>query len=271
MNDSLVLLQETRLERGVIMARQAQELRRVPVFIPTLCRVRHGEKQLLQGQTVHQAGPDQLILMPAGEELHIRNLPGTHGYLAETVSLSHRLVQRFRERHGPVLETAPRPPDAHALCITPDGSALRAWDGLLSSIEHQEPAALREHHAEGLLLTLALSGHATLLLHDKRAPLCARIQSILLTDPAADWRVEQIATRLHIGASTLRRHLAQDGRHFRDILEDVRLGMALGWLQGGRRSIGEIARACGYASASRFAVRFRQRYGMSPSELRATL
>ena len=35
--------------------------------------------------------------------------------------------------------------------------------------------------------------------------------------------------------------------------------------------ISDIAAACGYASPSRFAARFRQHYGLSPRELRATL
>ena len=39
-------------------------------------------------------------------------------------------------------------------------------------------------------------------------------------------------------------------------------------LQTTRRTILEIALDCGYESPSRFATRFRERYGMSPSELR---
>jgi transcriptional regulator GlxA family with amidase domain len=35
--------------------------------------------------------------------------------------------------------------------------------------------------------------------------------------------------------------------------------------------VARIAAECGYDCASRFAVSFRQRYGLSPSALRATL
>ncbi|QZI68866.1 helix-turn-helix domain-containing protein [Pseudomonas protegens] len=53
--------------------------------------------------------------------------------------------------------------------------------------------------------------------------------------------------------------------------EAVLLGLALQWLQTTPRPIGEIAAASGYASASRFAVRFRKHYGLSPRELRAAI
>ena len=49
------------------------------------------------------------------------------------------------------------------------------------------------------------------------------------------------------------------------------MAYALSHLQTTRRSIDDIAHACGYASASRFAVRFRQRFGLSPRALRQAI
>ncbi len=84
-----------------------------------------------------------------------------------------------------------------------------------------------------------------------------------------DWTVADIAQHLNMGESTLRCQLANEGDSFRNILEGVRLATALQWLQTTSRPIGEVARACGYASASRFAVRLRSHFGLSPRELRA--
>ena len=56
-----------------------------------------------------------------------------------------------------------------------------------------------------------------------------------------------------------------------DILRECRLGQALMLLQTSPWPVARIAAECGYDCASRFAVSFRQRYGLSPSALRATL
>ena len=68
--------------------------------------------------------------------------------------------------------------------------------------------------------------------------------------------------------ATLRRKLAKVGTTLTDIIIDVRMTMALFMLQSTDRSITEISFAVGYESPSRFAMRFRSRFGFAPSELR---
>ena len=266
-----VALSELRIAHGTIEARRAQTLRRVPVFVPALCRVQQGTKLLAWGGRQARAGSGDVVLMPAGYELGVANLPGTHGYLAEVLSLSPALIARFRSRHGSLLDAQLGQAPGASLCVPLGVHAALAWDQLMASLAAGSPAALLAHQAEGLLLALALSGHCGPLLLDRRDPLAARVQQVLLLDPAADWSVAKVAAQLHLGASTLRRQLALEQRHFRAILEEVRLGLALQQLQSGMLPISDIAAACGYASPSRFAVRFRQHYGLSPRELRATV
>lgn len=270
-DSATVAVSELRIAHGTIEARRAQTLRRVPVFQSALCRVRQGTKLLQWGERAARAGTGDVVLMPAGHELGVANVPGTQGYLAEVLSFSPALIARFRARHGGLLDAQLRQAPGASLCVPLDAHAALAWDQLMASLAAGSPAALLAHQAEGLLLALALGGHCGPLLLDRRDPLAARVQQVLLLDPAADWSVARVASQLHLGASTLRRQLALEQRHFRAILEDVRLGLALQELQSGRLAIGDIAAACGYASPSRFAARFRQHYGMSPRALRATL
>ena len=54
----------------------------------------------------------------------------------------------------------------------------------------------------------------------------------------------------------------------RQIVEEVRMAVALSQLQSTRLPIGEIALQCGYLSSSRFTARFRQHYGCLPKTLR---
>lgn len=266
-----VALSELRIAHGTIEARRAQTLRRVPVFQPALCRVRQGTKLLEWGGRQARAGTGEVVLMPAGYELSVANLPGTQGYLAEVLSFSPALISLFRARHGSLLDAQLGQAPGASLCVPLGVHAALAWDQLMASLAAGAPAALLAHQGEGLLLALALGGHCGPLLLDRRDPLAARVQQVLLLDPAADWSVAKVASQLHLGAATLRRQLALEQRHFRAILEEVRLGLALQELQSGMLPISEIAAACGYASPSRFAVRFRQHYGLSPRELRATV
>ena len=266
-----VALSELRIAHGTIEARRVQTLRRVPVFQSALCRVRQGTKLLEWGARQARAGAHDVVLMPAGQELGVANLPGAQGYRAEVLSFSPALIARFRARHGSLVDAQLRQAATASLCVPLDMHAALAWEQLMASLAGRAPPALLAHQAEGLLLALALGGHCGPLLLDRRDPLAARVQQVLLLDPAADWSVAKVAAQLHVGASTLRRQLALEQRHFRTILEDVRLGLALQELQCGILPIGDIAAACGYASPSRFAARFRQHYGLSPRELRATL
>ena len=263
-------LDERRIDAGEIRARQAHVLHRVPVFVPALCRVRQGEKLVQWDEQSMRVGTQHLILLPAGRKLGIVNSPGAQGmYVADVVALTPDLLRNFRQRHGEII-------DQHAnsstdLCVPLDRHMSIAWDNLLASIASDAPQSMRAHYAEGVLLALSLNGAVGPLLIDRRDPLGARVQQLLMQDPAFDWTVANVADRLNLGASTLRRQLADEGSSFSRILEQVRLGLALQWIQTSHRPIGEIAEASGYASASRFAVRFRQHYGLSPRELRAAI
>ncbi|WP_248805882.1 helix-turn-helix transcriptional regulator [Pseudomonas sp. MWU13-2100] len=263
---------QRRIGASVIQARQPHALQRVPIFVTTLCRVRQGEKWMGWDDRQMRVGSRHLILMPAGCEVGISNYPGTQGYyIADAVTFPTELLRTFSVRYSQQLNPLPGRAVTQELCIPLDRHTTQAWENLLDCINADSPDVLRNHYAEAVLLALALGGWAGPLLLDRHDPLCERVQQTLMTDPARDWTVAIVAERLNLGASTLRRQLANEGDSFSNILENVRLGMALQWLQVTPRPIGEIAAASGYASASRFAVRFRKHYGLSPRELRAAL
>lgn len=68
--------------------------------------------------------------------------------------------------------------------------------------------------------------------------------------------------------ATFRRRLADQGQSFHDILIDVRMTTALRLLQINDRPVADIAYQVGYESASRFSVRFKKRFGFSPTAVR---
>jgi len=92
----------------------------------------------------------------------------------------------------------------------------------------------------------------------------------MLGAPSRDWTAAEIARKLGIGASTMRRHLAADGQSLRQIMLDCRMKLARNLLTTGHSNVAQAAEAAGYASRSHFARRFRRAHGVAPSRVRGT-
>jgi len=87
--------------------------------------------------------------------------------------------------------------------------------------------------------------------------------------PMAAWpAADQMAARLHVAEATLRRHLKHEGYTYQSIKDDLRRDIAIGELQGTRRTIADIASAVGFAEPSAFHRAFRKWTGMRPGDYR---
>ncbi|WP_392420496.1 helix-turn-helix transcriptional regulator [Edwardsiella piscicida] len=251
-----------------ISARQSHQLRRVTLFSPALCRVRQGSKTIQWGERCEVAGGDSLVLFPGGSEVSMANQTGAGYYRAEMLYLPAALLRQFR-KHYP--QAAPSDEAAASLALPMTPTLTLLWDAVMDALRAPLAPPLLNHLAESLLLALQPSGHTTLLLNERHDRLTEQIQQLLLLDPAYAWQATDVAQRLHMAESTLRRRLSAEGKSFRDILDDVRLGQALLALQSGNAPIGDIASQSGYASPSRFTARFVRRYGLTPSALRQAM
>ncbi len=81
--------------------------------------------------------------------------------------------------------------------------------------------------------------------------------------------VKQVAQALDVSRRTLDRRFADTlGRTVRDELVRMRMQMARGQLADNSRAIADVARGCGYGTASSFSRAFRQHSGRWPSEYR---
>lgn len=126
------------------------------------------------------------------------------------------------------------------------------------------------HRLVEILLVLARQGVAGNLLLSHSETLSERITHHFKTDLSRDWSVQDLTKTLAMSERTLRRRLQIEKTGFRDLLEDARLNQGLEWVISSDMPIGQVAFECGYQSQSRFAERFRLRFSMSPTELRAT-
>lgn len=91
-----------------------------------------------------------------------------------------------------------------------------------------------------------------------------------LTDPGLD--VASVARRQGVTPRYIQRLFERDGTNFGQFLREARLDLARSALeQGDGRTISAIAYDCGFGDLSNFNKAFRQRFGATPRDIRASV
>lgn len=243
---SLTLHQYRRLQTRALRSERAA------VF-----RIREGSKQMgLDGQQA-EFTESQLGLIAPRKPLDIENRPGPRGvYTAAAIALPDGIADSFSgSEANPVGRSAARRA----------GEAFERAATLLQ--DPATPAAVKDHAAREVMLWLAEDGIG--FPPPRPRGLEDRLRAMISTDPAAGWKADQAAAALALSPATLRRRLAGEGISFSEVLTDVRMTHALTLLQATAFPITRVAEECGYASPSRFAARFRARFGCAPAAIRA--
>ena len=79
-----------------------------------------------------------------------------------------------------------------------------------------------------------------------------------------------MATRLGLSERTLHRRLAHEGKHYQEIIDDVRRSLAEEFLRNTSLSIEEVAARVGFSEAANFRRAFRKWTGHAPGSYRVT-
>ena len=194
----------------------------------------------------------------------VMNEPDEGGlYQAQWIAFGQGVIERFAAQYG----AAEAVRDAAAL---PQSARMdAAFDYAASALAggSDVPRHAAESALHGLLAWLQHYGIG-FAVHE-RLNLTHQIRKLIAADTAADWSAAMLAGRLHCSEATLRRRLAKQGTGFRTLLTDVRMTRALTLLQVTPWPVAQIAGAVGYESPSRFAARFKERFGFAPSAVRA--
>ena len=244
-----------------------QSLRAVPLHQPTAVLIVSGNKEALLGTRTLTIESGELLL-PAGATLELANRPGNGTFLSIAVGFSSEAVEQFRRHYASPLRAWANPPLWHANAPATFLQALTQWFDWCR--HHPLDNLLIQHRQTELLLLLAQAGLAGNLLLAEQPSWRQRVYQLLNLDLARPWQAAEVSRRLGIGQSTLRRLLADEGSGFRELLEEARLVAGLALLQETFWPVGQVAAAVGYQSQSRFSERFKQRFGLTPLELRQT-
>lgn len=251
---------------GVFHCRAPQSLHDVPIHQPLMVLVASGRKLIALGERRIEVGAGELLLLPGGCEVLVGNHPDRHGehYLGLAMGFPRESVERFRRGYGgEVLEAPPR---WNAPAPETVVAAMEQWIDWCR--RHPLDPVLAGHRQVEMLLLLARAGVAGNLLLDREASWRERVAQLLVLDPAREWSAAEVCRRLHVGESTLRRHLREEGSGLREMVEETRMVAGLALLQETFWPVGRVAEAVGYRSHSRFSERFKKRFGLTPVELK---
>ncbi len=230
---------------------------------PAVIRVLAGEKHIgwVGGQRVAPAGA--MVLFPENLALTVENIPPKGGaYRAAVLPIPRTGIEAAYARLGPEGRRLAAPV---ACAEVPGHGADQSFDRLFGT-ERGLPDAVLALRQEELILWLAEAGAVLAPPAPQRLP--DRLRGLLVARPDAGWTAEQAARALAMSAPTLRRHLAAEETSFSALLQDVRMTHALALLQIGKLPVAAVAAAVGYESPSRFAARFRARFGAAPHDIR---
>ncbi len=94
------------------------------------------------------------------------------------------------------------------------------------------------------------------------------VRLLILARPGYFPDIGQVAEKLDISTRTLRRRLQQEGSSYRELLDEVRFGLAREYLANTRLPMEQVSRLLGYTEAANFSHAFRRWSGDSPSAWR---
>lgn len=240
-------------------ARRRQRVAAVPFGDFVVARIVAGQKRIADGTRRASVDTDHYLVVAPGMLLNVENHPALDGpYRSSCVAVSRDLLL---QKTWPA-DAKP----AHWSVLQPYPMLDQAFAHAELGLQQQLPQSVLVHRVNELLEALALGGFRPLMTNEPGV--AERVRLILASAPERTWRAEQLAMQLAMSVATLRRKLAAENTSFRSVLEEVRLTHALTLIQTTTQPLKRIAEDCGYLSASRFATRFRTRFGTLPSQLR---
>ncbi len=245
---------------------QARELRfaRISIDRPCLIVVRRGTKILRAGAREWVAHAGEAIALAGGRVFDVTNRVSPSGaYEARCLLWDADLIEAHAGRAA-----SARPIDEAVALKGLEPAFFSAFDAATQAIGDAGgvPLDIARHRLAELLIWMELRGVRFASVQPVSP--AERVRHLVGTAPQREWTTAEVASRLALSETTLRRRLAEERTTFAEILIDVRMTTALSLLQSTDRPISDIAFDVGYASPSRFAVRFRSRFGASPRMIR---
>lgn len=248
-----------KLPFAVYSSIKEQHISNVSMIKPLLIVVLKGTKILIgENQVKCEAG--DFIFLSNHPSINLRNIPKGEEYFALLIEFDYEDVEGLEiissnKKSNCVGNTTPM------LC-----QCLQQF--VESSL--WAPESLWKYRKKELLELLCFMGHTEILSMFANVKISSQLHNIFSSEISQELTVDDICNRLAMSESTLRRKLKAEGTSIQKIKDQTRLGLGLHLLQTTQHSVALISEKCGYQSQSRFTERFKNRFGLTPSELRKT-
>ncbi|CAI0869961.1 MULTISPECIES: helix-turn-helix transcriptional regulator [Serratia] len=233
---------------------------------PHLYLVQQGHKRIRWQQREIVAHAGELLIIDGGQTVDIINGPSNDGVFS--CQLLTCDPQLFTAQPGAVETTSSTPFDAVLALRNLPCALMHSFEttSLALALKHRFPTAIIRHKMLEILLWLKQFNIN--FIHNEARNLTQRVRRCLATDPHNIWTAAEVAETLSMSEVMLRRKLSAENTSLRNLMIDVRMSSALALLQSTDWPISVIAQHVGYESSSRFAERFRKRFGFAPTAVR---
>lgn len=254
-----VLNAKHELPFSVYTSFKEQKLLNVPISKPLIIIVLCGDKEL-GGNNPLTCNSGEFIFLSNSHSINMRNIPKNKEYFALLIEFD------YQDFNGLQLNI-PNKKDYFIGKTTPEIESC-----LQQFIEASlwAPKQLWSLRKREIISLLYHTGHKEILTLLGNPQIKDQVHEMFIKLGFNALKTEHICKKLAMSESTLRRKLKLEGTSIQAIKDQARLGSALHLLQTSRDSIGQIADKCGYQSQSRLTKRFKERFGLTPSDLRNT-
>ena len=243
----------------VYCASKEQRIFNVPVIKPLLICVLDGCKKLGKDSEVSCAA-GTFVFLSNSPRVDMRNIPVGTEYFALLIEFEFSDFDIFESKNNKVDTYFQGDVDS---VLQRTLQQFVEWSAFA-------PEALWAFRRKEVLQLLYHLGHEQVSAVAELPSLSHKLHGMMSRDVSYDWNAQRLSSHLAMSESSLRRKLNAEGTSLQLIKDRVRLGSALNLVQTSDYSIGSIAEQCGYSSQSRFTDKFKQLFGVTPSELRKT-
>lgn len=250
---------EGTLPFAVYSSIKEQHLLNVPVVKPLLIAVLDGHKELGKNNEIN-CTKGNFVFLSDSPAINMRNIPKEKEYFALLIEFDYQDFENLP------INSMPK----QNFCLGEITLILQKC--LQQFIEWSviAPETLWPLRRREIIQLMCQMGHSNILSMAANPKVSHKLHAIFSKTPSEDVMMQDICRQLAMSESTLRRKLAVENTTVQSIKDQVRLGLGLHLLQTTHHAINFIAQECGYQSSSRFTSRFKERFGLTPSELRKT-
>jgi AraC-like DNA-binding protein len=256
---------------SLLIQHSALDIKNIYVEHPQLLLIEQGQLTVEHQQHITVVSPGEMLALSHEQYIDSQYVLSDEGiFKCAIISWDTNLLPAARELSTPLesalasvisCKTIPHVPTAFQQSFSEFHQAI-LWNN------SYPPTIIRQRMIE-FLLWLAHLGVRFSSYHNEN--LTAQVRSLLVNNLNQTFSAAQVAEKLMMNEVMLRRRLAAENSILRDLMQDVRMTQALNLLQCTDLSTSLIAQQVGYESASRFAERFRKRFGFAPTAIRGHL